>query len=1026
VGRTLALANVAYALATEGSKARVVMLDFDLEAPGLDTLTPFAGGKDPAKGGILEYIAEYLGDPEPNPAALPSLFPYVRQIEAIPNLMMIPAGKKDERYQQNLACLDWQSFYKVKEGYRFFEQFKRKIEDELHPDYLLVDSRTGLADVAGITTHQLADLVVLVFNLNRQNLDGIKGCYRSIVSAPKPRRIKVMLVASPVPQGQLLDAGLIESRLEDASASMPDVVGYSRTGKEPIIQIPYHPLLALRDEVFVKQYPTYEISGIYRRIVETIRRNNPSEIKFLLEKAYRYWDENRVEEAEEEFRSIVRLHPKNAEGLYLYGSFLMKREKYKDAVSHLEEACRLEENDIRYLSALGMALARENRVEAALDKLKKAESLGAGEESVLYTISRLYGKMGDSIKAMEYWGKIRQVNPPPIRLDRIKSIQEFSRTISEFRAASLNIPEDFDRLRFVEQLEKSVAFNYTTKAGILQSALSQDLSFQQIKELDDLLASQEERLKGVLGDHLQTVRDKVRQGDLNHFLDEDDLGRLVKNEKPLTANAFRLCLAISRMNVDRYQEAIDIVEDAMGTGMAEAAQRPFYCIWADALSALANQSDEADTRAGFLVKAVSKYTEACRLQPDDHEGLSNWGRALSDLALLRDGSEREELLGQATQKYERALDIKPDDHVTLYGWGNAVSNLAVGREGPEREHLLRQAIQKYEQALNIKPSCYEALFNWGIALSYLALLRDGPEREELLRQAIQKYERALDIKPDDHEALNNWGAALSGLALLREGPERDELLGQAIQKCEQALDIKLDDYKALTNWGNALSVLAVGRKPPEEEELIRQAIQKYEQALDIKPVCHEALSNWGRALSDLAFLRGGSEQEELLGQAIQKYEQALDLKPHDHEVLNNWGATLSDLALLRDGPEREELLGQAIEKYERALDIKPDDHNALDNWGSALIHLSYLHEGTQRKETLLAALDKARRAEELKPGKGAYNIACCQTLLGKKRLALAALKKAIEFDPRRKTLAAKDEDFRSLWDDKTFKALVHT
>ena len=59
VGRTLALANVAYTLATEGGKQRVVVVDFDLEAPGIDTIAPFDSAKGTEKGGIVEYIAEY-------------------------------------------------------------------------------------------------------------------------------------------------------------------------------------------------------------------------------------------------------------------------------------------------------------------------------------------------------------------------------------------------------------------------------------------------------------------------------------------------------------------------------------------------------------------------------------------------------------------------------------------------------------------------------------------------------------------------------------------------------------------------------------------------------------------------------------------------------------------------------------------------------------------------------------------------------------------------------------------------------
>ena len=118
------------------------------------------------------------------------------------------------------------------------------------------------------------------------------------------------------------------------------------------------------------------------------------------------------------------------------------------------------------------------------------------------------------------------------------------------------------------------------------------------------------------------------------------------------------------------------------------------------------------------------------------------------------------------------------------------------------------------------------------------------------------------------------------------------------------------------------------------------------------------------------------------------------------------------------------MLWQATQKYERAVDIKHDDHEALYNWGNALIHLSYLQEGRQREKTIEAALEKAKRVEELKPGEGIYNTACCQALLGKKRLALATLRKAVEFNSSYKKMAAEDEDFRSLREDKAFRAIV--
>ena len=63
---------------------------------------------------------------------------------------------------------------------------------------MLIDSRTGLSEIGGIATHQLADIVVLVFNLNQQNLAGAKRVFESI-QKKAPLKPDIILVASPVP-----------------------------------------------------------------------------------------------------------------------------------------------------------------------------------------------------------------------------------------------------------------------------------------------------------------------------------------------------------------------------------------------------------------------------------------------------------------------------------------------------------------------------------------------------------------------------------------------------------------------------------------------------------------------------------------------------------------------------------------------------------------------------------------------------------------------------------------------------------
>lgn len=56
VGRTMALVNVAVELAQRGRK--VFAVDFDLEAPGLDTFDVLRS--PPASAGTVDFVREYL------------------------------------------------------------------------------------------------------------------------------------------------------------------------------------------------------------------------------------------------------------------------------------------------------------------------------------------------------------------------------------------------------------------------------------------------------------------------------------------------------------------------------------------------------------------------------------------------------------------------------------------------------------------------------------------------------------------------------------------------------------------------------------------------------------------------------------------------------------------------------------------------------------------------------------------------------------------------------------------------------
>ncbi|MFZ0662826.1 MAG: AAA family ATPase [Acidobacteriaceae bacterium] len=176
VGRTLALANVAWLLANHPTEpARVLAIDFDLGAPGLFQV--FGMSKASSADGIVDYVTDYL-----RKAAIPEVGRYIHKT-AYKNIDIIPAGRMDSRYQRRLEAIDWKALYDGAFGYELLEKLKSDISS-ISPeyDYVLIDSLTGYTDVGGVCVNQLPDLLILLFRMNQQNLDGIERVYSKGIS----------------------------------------------------------------------------------------------------------------------------------------------------------------------------------------------------------------------------------------------------------------------------------------------------------------------------------------------------------------------------------------------------------------------------------------------------------------------------------------------------------------------------------------------------------------------------------------------------------------------------------------------------------------------------------------------------------------------------------------------------------------------------------------------------------------------------------------------------------------------------
>ena len=226
-GRSMALANVAWILASNGKK--VLVLDWDLEAPGLHRyLAPFLRDKDlTASDGLIDFVIKFA-----TAAAKPSeelsekersdeswFLPYANILRYATSIDwkfdhggtidFIPAGRQGPSYSTRVNSFNWQFFYDRLGGGILLERAKDRMRAEY--DYILIDSRTGVSDTSGICTVQMPDDLVVCFTLNNQSIEGAAAVARSVheqrTAGGKP--VDIFPVATRVESGE---KGKLEAR----------------------------------------------------------------------------------------------------------------------------------------------------------------------------------------------------------------------------------------------------------------------------------------------------------------------------------------------------------------------------------------------------------------------------------------------------------------------------------------------------------------------------------------------------------------------------------------------------------------------------------------------------------------------------------------------------------------------------------------------------------------------------------------------------------------------------------------------
>jgi MinD-like ATPase involved in chromosome partitioning or flagellar assembly len=184
-GRTLAVANAAKHLVRLGQK--VCAIDLDLEAPGLHYKLGLGIKSDlpTIRRGLVDYMHTFFTTKRHAPLSEHTV--QVRMEEGRDDFItLMPAGSVPcAEYWHKHTQIDWHGlFYSENpEGIPFFLELKARIEKEFSPDFLLIDSRTGITEIGGVATTILPDRVVCLLLKNRQNLEGSRAVLQGIARA---------------------------------------------------------------------------------------------------------------------------------------------------------------------------------------------------------------------------------------------------------------------------------------------------------------------------------------------------------------------------------------------------------------------------------------------------------------------------------------------------------------------------------------------------------------------------------------------------------------------------------------------------------------------------------------------------------------------------------------------------------------------------------------------------------------------------------------------------------------------------
>ena len=139
--------------------------------------------------------------------------------------------------------------------------------------------------------------------------------------------------------------------------------------------------------------------------------------------------QKKFDQAEEQFRQVLRANPRNSAALNYYGYMLADRGiRLDEATEMIKQALAEDPSNAAYLDSLGWAYFKQNRFSEAEEPLRQAATRESHDPTILSHLGDLYAKIGKDNLAEAQWQKSvdewHRVLPGDFEPDRLAEVEQ--------------------------------------------------------------------------------------------------------------------------------------------------------------------------------------------------------------------------------------------------------------------------------------------------------------------------------------------------------------------------------------------------------------------------------------------------------------------------------------------------------------------------------------------------------------------------------------------------------------------------